>query len=62
MVGSIPDARTDATTQLIDDHQYALLADAYLLDVYLFHVASGKATNLTSIDRVSHYNSGLFYW
>ena len=22
----------DATTQLIDDHQYALLADAYLLD------------------------------
>jgi cobaltochelatase CobN len=22
----------DATTELIDDHQYALLADAYLLD------------------------------
>jgi cobaltochelatase CobN len=22
----------DATTQLVDDHQYALLADAYLLD------------------------------
>lgn len=37
-------------------------ADAYLLDVYRFDLASGKATNLTSIDRVSHYNSGLFYW
>lgn len=37
-------------------------ADAYLLDVYLFDLASNKATNLTSIDRVSHYNSGLFYW
>ena len=36
--------------------------DGWLLDSFLVEFASGKATNLTVVDRVSFYNSGLFFW
>lgn len=36
--------------------------DGWLIDVYLLGTATGKLTNITAIDRVSHYNSGLFFW
>jgi Tol biopolymer transport system component len=34
----------------------------WLYDCYLVDLATGAATNLTSIDRVSDYNTGLFFW
>lgn len=37
-------------------------AQQWLLDCHLVDIASGESTNLTAIERVSHYNSGLFYW
>jgi len=36
-------------------------ADGWVIDGYLFDLQSGKATNVTSIERVSHYNVGLAY-
>lgn len=33
-----------------------------LYDMHLLDIPSGKATNLTAIQRVSDYNSGLFFW
>ncbi len=37
-------------------------ADGWLCDSYLLDLASAKATNLTAVERVSFYNSGLFFW
>lgn len=33
----------------------------WLLDSYLVDLATGKSENMTSIERVSHYNAGLFF-
>lgn len=33
-----------------------------LYDSYLIDVATGKAKNVTAVERVSFYNSGLFFW
>lgn len=37
-------------------------AEGWLYDTFLIDVDSGKATNVTAVERVSFYNSGLFYW
>jgi Tol biopolymer transport system component len=42
--------------------QFRFTKKSWLLDSYLFELATGKATNVTAIDRVSFYNSGLFFW
>lgn len=34
----------------------------WLYDTYLVDLGSGQATNVTAVDRVSHYNAGLFPW
>lgn len=36
--------------------------DGWLLDSYLVDVATGITKNVTSVDRVSFYNGGLFFW
>src|SRR5262245_21566467 len=36
--------------------------DGYLCDGYLFDLATGKATNVTAIERVSHANEYLQFW
>jgi Tol biopolymer transport system component len=36
-------------------------ADGWLYDGYLLDLKSGKATNVTGVERVSHYNVGLGY-
>jgi Tol biopolymer transport system component len=36
--------------------------EGWLLDSYLVEVATGKAQNVTAVDRVSFYNGGLFFW
>lgn len=41
--------------------QFRMEAGRWLLDVYLLDLATGKGTNVTAVDRVSHYNGGLFY-
>jgi len=35
---------------------------AWLLDCCLVDMATGQTTNLTGVERVSHYNGGLFFW
>jgi Tol biopolymer transport system component len=42
--------------------QFRYSADGWLVDGYLFDLKSDKATNVTSVERVSHYNVGLGYW
>ena len=38
------------------------LEGAWLLDCHLVDLVTGRATNLTAVERVSSYNSGLFFW
>jgi len=33
-----------------------------LLDAYFVNLATGKAENITAVERVSFYNSGVFFW
>lgn len=33
----------------------------WLLDCFLVDLATGESTNITAVDRVSHYNGGLFF-
>jgi Tol biopolymer transport system component len=37
-------------------------AEGWLYDMYLLDLATGKAVNLTGVDRVSFHNTGLFFW
>ncbi len=46
-----------------EEHKtFRYTADGWLIDCTLVDLASGQATNLTAIERVSFYNSGLFFW
>jgi Tol biopolymer transport system component len=46
-----------------EEHKtFRFTPEGWLLDSYLVDLASGQATNVTSIERVSFYNSGLFFW
>ena len=46
-----------------EEHQnFRFTADGWLYDSILFDPATGKAENLTAVDRVSFYNTGLFFW
>jgi TolB protein len=36
--------------------------EKWLVDTCLLDMATGKVTNLTAVERVSNYNSGLFFW
>jgi Tol biopolymer transport system component len=45
-----------------ENRQFRFLPDAWRLDACLVDVAGGGACNLTAVDRVSHYNAGLFFW
>jgi Tol biopolymer transport system component len=37
-------------------------AEGYLCDSYLVDLATGRATSVTAVERVSFHNSGLFFW
>ncbi len=46
-----------------EEHQtFRFTPDGWLYDMFLLDMATGTATNLTAIERVSFYNSGLFFW
>ena len=42
--------------------QFRFTAQGWLYDSYLLNPSSGATENMTSVDRVSFYNSGLFFW
>ncbi len=42
--------------------EFRFTATDWLSDTYLLEMASGKATNISAVERVSFYNGGLFYW
>jgi Tol biopolymer transport system component len=42
--------------------QFRFTAQGWLYDSYLVDLSSGKAENVTSVERASFYNSGLFFW
>ncbi len=44
------------------NQQFRFSIDGWLVDCHLVDLASGKATNLTAVERVSNYNTGLFFW
>lgn len=46
-----------------EEHQtFRFTPEGWLMDTYLIDHATGKATNVTAVDRVSFYNGGLFFW
>jgi TolB protein len=45
-----------------EEHRtFRFSADGWLYDGYLLDLKSGKATNVTAVERVSHYNVGLAF-
>lgn len=45
-----------------EEHRtFRMLPDAWSLDTCLIHMSSGRTVNVTAVDRVSHYNGGLFF-
>ncbi|MDB5338281.1 MAG: translocation protein TolB [Planctomycetaceae bacterium] len=46
-----------------EEHKtFRFVPGGWLLDSYLFELDTGKATNVTAVDRVSFYSSGVFFW
>jgi TolB protein len=41
--------------------QFRMEPGKWLLDTYLLELSTKKLNNMTAVDRVSHYNSGLFF-
>lgn len=51
-----------ANAQWEEEHKtFRMLPGAWSLDCCLVEIATGQVTNLTASERVSHYNSGLFF-
>lgn len=46
-----------------EEHQtFRFTKEGWLYDMYLLNIETDELTNLTAIDRVSFYNTGLFFW
>lgn len=46
-----------------EEHKtFRFTPEGWRYDSYLVDVATGTAENVTAVDRVSFYNSGLFFW
>lgn len=45
-----------------EEHHTFRFGEGWLLDAVLVECESGRAFNITAVDRVSRYNSGLFFW
>ena len=55
--------QSPANAKWEEEHkQFRFTKEGWLYDTYAVELASGKATNLTAVDRTSFYNSGLFFW
>ncbi|MBI2432149.1 MAG: PD40 domain-containing protein [Candidatus Hydrogenedentes bacterium] len=44
-----------------EEHKTFRMTEGWLFDLYLLDLATGKLTNLTAVERVSSYNSGLIF-
>ncbi|MBI2192174.1 MAG: PD40 domain-containing protein [Planctomycetes bacterium] len=60
IIGSGWESRENAAWE--EQHQTFRMTDGWLYDVCLVDLATGEAVNLTAVERVSIYNSGLFFW
>jgi Tol biopolymer transport system component len=70
--GWSPDGRTAVVlrgwesaqnAQWEEEHKtFRFTPEGWLVDSYLIDVATGQAENVTGVERVSFYNSGLFFW
>ncbi|MFN5434557.1 MAG: TolB family protein [Planctomyces sp.] len=70
--GWSPDGRTAVilrgwesaeNAQWEEEHKtFRFTPEGWLVDSFLVDMASRKAQNVTAVDRVSFYNSGLFFW
>lgn len=45
-----------------EHREFRFTAEGWLYDSYLVTLSSGRAENVTAVERVSFYNSGLFFW
>jgi TolB protein len=46
-----------------EEHKtFRFTKEGWLLDSYLVEMTTGKAENVTAVERVSFYNGGLFFW
>lgn len=45
-----------------EHRQFRFTAEGWLYDMFLVDPADGSAVNLMAVDRVSFYNTGLFFW
>lgn len=45
-----------------EEHKQFRMPQGWLCDLLLLDLAKGTRTNVTEVDRVSDYNSGLFFW
>jgi Tol biopolymer transport system component len=46
-----------------EEHKtFRFIKEGWSLDSFLVDLATGKAVNVTGVERVSFYNGGLFYW
>jgi len=45
-----------------EHRQFRFTKDNWLVDAYLLDLATEQCENVTAIERVSFYNSGLFFW
>jgi Tol biopolymer transport system component len=42
--------------------QFRFIKDGWLCDCFLLDLASGRSKNVTAVERVSFYNTGVFFW
>ncbi|MCY2997760.1 MAG: hypothetical protein NT168_06575 [Planctomycetota bacterium] len=45
-----------------ENKTFRFTPEGWLVDSYLIDLQTNKATNVTAVDRVSFYNTGLFFW
>ena len=54
---------SEGNGQWEEEHQaFRFVPEHVLYDMYLLDLDSGRLANLTAVDRVSFYNTGLFWW
>jgi Tol biopolymer transport system component len=45
-----------------EEHKTFRMTEGWLYDLLLLEIETGRLKNLTSVERASDYNSGLFFW
>jgi len=61
IIYSVWESRENAAWEK-EHRQFRMTPGNWLLDSCLVDIATGEVTNLTAVERVSAYNTGLFFW